>query len=313
MALASIDPFFLPWKQQGVDFLLSETPVPAELSLCHARVPHTQKAAQNNYPKELPRDQQAQHPVGQQIPPQANQYASPQTNVQANPQAQQYAGQQISTQAQRQGQQQSPYPQKQQGQQGLEAQYRPQGTQPTTQQLVTPQQTQRAQQSPSPILEELPPAWQTRLNASNANAVLWTYWSLGYDLCGHPSNARRALLKKIIVDDLQQTFKDYTFWPAALPSTEVPPTPDSLPELVPNAAAFWAGVHRLKARGLVIFGSAAAKAVGLQKEAKPAKFITYNGVRVLFTNDMDYLVENASYYHSMLVSLKPFLAPFRHW
>ncbi len=37
MAFTDINPFFLSWQQQGLDFLLSNTPVDSAQSLCHAR------------------------------------------------------------------------------------------------------------------------------------------------------------------------------------------------------------------------------------------------------------------------------------
>ncbi len=274
MAFGNINPYFLPWQHQGVDFLLADEAVPAGLSLCHAPAQPMQKTA----PHRATSTQRYSA-----VTPQ------PQSQTQASGSAAH----------------------------GLTA-VRQAPTPPAPSALPiraqdTPKHALQETSRPTmPPMEHLPHLWQERLQATKPNAVLWTYWSLGYDLCGYPSDARRALLKKIIVDDLQQGFKDYSLWPCALPDTAAQNT-GVLPELLPHAQAFWTGVQRLHARGLVIFGSAAAKAVGLQKEAKPAKFINHNGCRVLFINDIDYLVENSSYYQSMLASLKPFLKQFLHW
>ncbi len=330
MALEHIDPFFLPWQQQGVDFLLAEKPVPAAFSLCHAKIaapkmppkPSSQ-AGRSPHPQTntafTPAQQSNQraHATQQGIPRPAqypSQGATPPSLTQQHPAA--HALAQHNTPKPAQQCNQGPA---QQLSQGPAQQSMPKPAHPNAYgQMQAPTLASQQPQHIPALLEELPLPWQERLNATNPNAVLWTYWSLGYDLCGYPSDARRNLLKKIIITHLQQSFKEYSLWPAALPTSspsarDATNGPDTLPELVPHEAAFWTGVERLKARGLVIFGSAAAKAVGLQKEAKPAKIIIHRGCRVLFVNDMDYLVTNTSYQDSMLASLRPFLAPFRHW
>ncbi len=149
----------------------------------------------------------------------------------------------------------------------------------------------------------LPTAWQERLEKTRPTPVLFSYWALGYDLYGQADVNRRELLKKMIMQDLKQTGNAYSFWPVALPEENT---------LVANPAAFWAGLKHLQTRGLVLFGSKAAQAVGMANTVLAGTRSVHNNCHVLVVQDIDYVMQQPRYYQQMMSFLTSFLGQFSH-
>ena len=178
-----------------------------------------------------------------------------------------------------------------------------------------------------------PAPWRRQLEKTRPGLVLWTYWNLGLDLCNAQTQGqmeRRGFLQKLL-QDLAHPAGTHTFWPASLPGEDgaepaVPPVAEpavppvapygsppaistaapSAPEdsLVPHADAFWSGASRLGARGVVVMGSAAVKALGLPSGLRPLQQARYRGHMVWVLWDVDYLQREDQRYASMLAFLR---------
>ena len=158
-----------------------------------------------------------------------------------------------------------------------------------------------------------PSPWRVRLEQTRPGIVLWTYWNLGPDLCDAQAQGRmdrRGFLQRLL-QDLGHPAGTHTFWPACLP-----PDPDALPDphgapqsaqdngYVGNPDVFWSGAHSLKARGVVVMGSAAATAVGLPGGLRPPQQIRHRGHLVWVLWDVDNLLRFDQRYASMLAFLR---------
>lgn len=177
-----------------------------------------------------------------------------------------------------------------------------------------------------------PAPWRERLAATRPGLVLWTYWKLGQDLDGPPGegqDARRAFLRRLLAD-LGHPGGTHTFWPACLPmapalrpgppetSRDAPPALPAPPTSAgPGTAArhgdavaaahpdaFWSGVSRLGARGVVVMGSAAVKALALPGNLRPLQQTRHRGHLVWVLWDVDYLLHEEQRYAAMLAFLR---------
>lgn len=148
--------------------------------------------------------------------------------------------------------------------------------------------------------EQWPVLWQERLRVTRSAPVLWTYWALGEDLCGTPNAARRGLLQRLLAD-LGHPAGTHCFWPVALPDAN---------GLVANAGAFWGGVVEIKARALVVMGSAALKALGLPAQWRPFQQPRYKGRCIVVLPDMDALIAQSHNYETVRAFVREALAPF---
>ena len=165
-----------------------------------------------------------------------------------------------------------------------------------------------------PLAPDLwPTPWRWQLEKARPGLVLWTYWNLGLDLCNAQAEGqmeRRGFLQKLL-QDLAHPAGTHTFWPASLPDeggTE-PAAPPAVPParedgLVPHADAFWSGASRLGARGVVVMGSAAVKALGLPSGLRPLQQARYRGHMVWVLWDVDYMQREDQRYASMLAFLR---------
>ncbi len=162
-----------------------------------------------------------------------------------------------------------------------------------------------------PPEEQWPPIWRERLRHAKAGRALWTYWSLGTDLCGTPDARRREFFRRLLTD-LAHPAGTHTFWPCALPQAG---EPADLPEEFQTAAApaggmlpapdvFWAGVRALKARAVIIMGSAALKAVALPAPLPLMGQTLYRGCLVWVIRDVDFLLDQPQYYGATLEFLR---------
>lgn len=145
-----------------------------------------------------------------------------------------------------------------------------------------------------------PGPWREHLDSVKPGLVLWTYWNLGQDLCDSQAEGRagrRVFLRRLLTD-LGHPAGTHTFWPACLPDCP------SAGEYLPNADVFWSGARRLGARGVVVMGSAAAKALGLPGGLRPLQQTRHYGHLVWVLWDVDYLLHEDQRYAAMLAFLR---------
>ena len=161
-----------------------------------------------------------------------------------------------------------------------------------------------------------PSPWQTRLEQTRPGPVLWTYWNLGPDMCDPqtPGRLERRQFLQRLLQDLGHPVGTHTFWPSCLP-----PDPAALPTAEPqvqdcaymaNPDVFWSGAMQLKARGVVVMGSAAARAVALPGGLRPPQQIRHRGKLVWVLWDVDNLLQFDQRYASMLALLRDALRHF---
>ena len=151
-----------------------------------------------------------------------------------------------------------------------------------------------------------PSPWRQQLEKTRPGLVLWTYWNLGLDLCDPQAEGRlerRAFLQKLL-QDLAHPAGTHTFWPAGMPAAPEDRTPGTDESLVSHADAFWSGTARLGARGVVVMGSAAVKALGLPPGLRPLQQTRYRGHMVWVLWDVDYMQREDQRYASTLAFLR---------
>jgi len=170
--------------------------------------------------------------------------------------------------------------------------------------------------------EEWPAQWQQIWGKVRVpSPVVWTYWSLGEDLCGTANPERGALLRRII-GALQLPAGSSVFWPVALPerSPAAPHTPNvqgaaeaagaagtgtpagvtpvregtlaATPELLAAPEIFLAGLRRIRPRYCITFGSRALKSFAPATGLAPYTFTQFLGHRLLALPDIDILLKN---------------------
>ncbi len=285
----AISPFYLPWHQQGVEFLLQENPVPPQQSLCHAK-----SLTQVHAKRQI--GQQAGQQIGQRPAPRPFEQRQPTTQVQQLQQARQGQQGQQYTQAP------SPSSFQAQGQRNAPPQGMPK-SQPLSQQM--PQQAPQTQKQERASLpqEQWPKPWQERFSLTKPARVIWTYENLGHDLCGQANAARRELIRNIL-KELGHPSGTHSFWPYSLPHAESPE------ELVANVPVFWSGVRHLEARVLIILGDAAATALGYQVYNMPFKEFRKQDKLVILAKDMDVLMNEPRMYSMLLQYLRPHLRQY---
>lgn len=275
-------PSLRPWQRAGVEFLLADQPLPAPWSLCIAAAPAAPRTAS---PAHRPAHSSPQEPVPHRRPVQA---PAPSVTA-AGPAASRNLARSAS------GEAVSP------------ARSAPNSVaSPAASGSVTAPQTIAPPAAVLDLAPNLWPApWQERLKKTAPAAVLWTYWTLGEDLCGRPNPERRALLKRLLAD-LAHPAGTHSFWPPALPNATDP----AAGELQANADVFWSGVQTLKARALVVMGSPAIKALALPPRLRPFQQTRHNGRLIIVLRDVDFLVQETHRYDAVREFLKQALAPF---
>lgn len=159
-----------------------------------------------------------------------------------------------------------------------------------------------------------PAPWQKRLAATRPGLVVWTYWNLGRDLCnaggGDSQRLERSAFLKRLLGDLAHPAGTHTFWPACLPVQAGEKGEEAgAGDFAPHAEAFWSGVHRLGARGVVVMGSAAAKALALPGGLRPLQQTRHHGHLVWVLWDVEYLLHEEQRYTAMLAFLRQALRP----
>ncbi len=289
-----ISPFYLPWHQQGVEFLLQEVPVPPQQSLCHASAkpaPPQRMGQQQGRPAATPpkwkgqqqaqqQAQQAQQQGQRQDSQQASQQFTPQTTPQAS---RTLAGTHTQTLATSQASSASAP-----------------NVAPNTAQNTGQNTAQNRLFLP---FEQWPAPWQERFQQTKAARVVWTYGNLGHDLCGEASPERRTLLRTILTE-LGHPPGTHCFWPMSLPSSEDPST------LIPNVPVFWSGVRLFEARVLIILGEEAATSLGYKVYDMPFKEFRKQDKLVILAKDMEVLIEKPHMRSLLLQYLRPHLRQY---
>ena len=192
---------------------------------------------------------------------------------------------------------------------------------PQAQNRVTEQPAERGKPAAwLPLPPHVWPApWQTRLEQTRPGPVLWTYWNLGPDMCDPqtPGRLERRQFLQRLLQDLGHPAGTHTFWPsclppdpAALPSPDAQAAPQAQNAYVANPDVFWSGATQLKARGVVVMGSAAARAVALPGGLRPPLQIRHRGKLVWVLWDVDNLLQFDQRYASMLALLRDALRHF---
>ena len=168
-----------------------------------------------------------------------------------------------------------------------------------------------ARPQPAPVAEahlELvatwPEGWQKLFARTRPGKVAWTYYGLGHDLCGQANKARSKKLSELIAY-LAMPRGTHTFWPIGLPALDE----DGNTILAIDRKIFWQGLQLLNARMLIIMGSPAARAVGIQGPISPTMPMRpINGMLTLLTWDIDDL-DNEDHFSRTRNYLRQTLTP----
>ena len=168
-----------------------------------------------------------------------------------------------------------------------------------------------ARPQPAPVAEahlELvatwPEGWQKLFARTRPGKVAWTYYGLGHDLFGQANKARSKKLSELIAY-LAMPRGTHTFWPIGLPALDE----DGNTILAIDREIFWQGLQLLNARMLIIMGSPAARAVGIQGPISPTMPMRpINGMLTLLTWDIDDL-DNEDHFSRTRNYLRQTLTP----
>ena len=175
------------------------------------------------------------------------------------------------------------------------------------------QATARPQPAPRPapvaetrqeLVATWPEGWQKLFARTRPGKVAWTYYGLGHDLCGQANKARSKKLSELIAY-LAMPRGTHTFWPIGLPALDE----DGNTILAIDREIFWQGLQLLNARMLIIMGSPAARAVGIQGPISPTMPMRpINGMLTLLTWDIDDL-DNEDHFSRTRNYLRQTLTP----
>lgn len=277
MAFASVSPLAAPWQRLGLRYLLSPVDLPPELSLT------------------------AEPAAGEARPPRLGDQRSPapQAGVSA-PSREAYRPAAASA---------NRPPVRPSGRPPVRSSEGPPTAEARREAPLPPSggaaDAARAEAEWRPLAPALWPApWQERLARTRPGLVAWTYWTLGSDLCdgGQPGKAERGLFFRRLLQDLGHPQGTHTFWPVCLP--------DAGGELRADAGIFWSGLQALKARGVILMGSAAARAAALPGKLEPLSHRVFRGRRVWVLRDVDLMRDDAARYDQMLAFLQNALQSF---
>ena len=266
MAFAYLNPQTAPWRSLGVHYLLAPGDLPPELSLCADR--------------------------GDPLPSQAR-HAASRPAAQAAPRFRDGGAQapgrpgRVSVPAARPRPPASP----------------PAASVPPASRAEQPPRAPTAPESSAASWQPLAPAlwpapWQELLARTRPGLVAWTYWHLGSDLQdgAQAGKAERRDFFRRILQDLACPQGTHTFWPVCLPAAAGEPQAD--------AGMFWSGLQALRSRGVIIMGSAAARASGLPGPLQPLTQRMVRGRLVWILPDVDRLIGDASGYSTMRAFLR---------
>ena len=275
MAFASVSPLAAPWQRLGLRYLLSPTDLPPELSLTAEQSAGAASARPARFG-------QPASPAGQRPPVSGRADAGVPSREPHRPAVGPASGPSARPTARPSA--------------------RPSGLQHADEQ---PREAARAEAEWRPLAPALwPVPWQERLARTRPGLVAWTYWNLGSDLCdgGQPGKAERGLFFRRLLQDLGHPQGTHTFWPVCLP--------DAGQALQADAQIFWSGLQALKARGVIIMGSAAARAAALPGKLEPLSHRVFRGRRVWILRDVDLMLDDAFRYDQMLAFLQNALQSF---
>lgn len=273
MAFTSVSPLAAPWQRLGLRYLLSPVDLPPELSLAAEQTDAGRPGtAERTRPAATRRDA-GPAPSRESSRP----AAVPASRPTVRPAARQTA---------------EPFP-------GSHAAVSRRAVSPPD---ATPAREETDWRPLAPALWPAP--WQERLARTRPGLVAWTYWNLGSDLCdgGQPGKAERGLFFRRLLQDLGHPQGTHTFWPVCLPTDDR--------SLRADADIFWSGLQALKARGVILMGSAAARAAALPGRLEPLTHRVFRGRRVWILRDVDLMLDDAPRYDQMLAFLQNALQSF---
>lgn len=157
--------------------------------------------------------------------------------------------------------------------------------------------------------EAWPEIWQFQLHKTSPGLFAWTYWHLGEDLLAgkktQPDDisakerATRSGIMRNILHELAHPAGTHTFWPPYL---------DASAQTSP--ILFWSGLHSLGCRGVIIFGSQAARFLIPRPGLKPLQQLRENGFQVWIMRDLAALSQSHEEYSRALAFLKRMLQIF---
>lgn len=183
-----LSPLLRPWRENGVEFLLADAPVPAPYSLClEASVVSSQSRLR------YPVGAACEAAEGQVVGVGKRLFAPEAARDAKNPPL--WRARECVAPSTEYSSQAPP----------AETVSSPSGAEPAVRSLLPP--------------DHWPAVWRERFAATRPAVVLWTYWALGEDLCLKPDAARRDLFRRLLAD-LGHPAGTHSFWPAALPGAE---------------------------------------------------------------------------------------------
>ncbi|MFV0423028.1 hypothetical protein [Oleidesulfovibrio sp.] len=295
-----IDETVEAWLEEGKKAQQAASPAGASQNVA-AQTPHVLRQSQSDsYAAPAPAQRAGQHGY---TPQAATEHSSPQRP---------YSGTAANGSAGPAGQQHRPAaPQPPRDNTALQPQTRPK---------YTPQEspdacTMREDKPEPPQASTLPPEqWPATWQAAWAKIpgpapVVWTYWSLGDDLCGNANAERGALLRRII-GSLQLPRGTSAFWPVAMPPQNAQTDTDES-GLVADPALFLAGIERIKPRRVFAFGSRALRSFAPHCGLRPYQFVHFNGFRLYAMPDIDYLLESPGPVDAVISCLRVALQQMR--
>lgn len=271
MAFAYLNPQSAPWRRLGVHYLLAPADLPPELSLTveEEGMPSAGRAPVSRGGGQIPsRPRRGEQGGG--LPPRATAPTAP--TASSAPSAPSAPSARPSSRASASA------------------------SAPPSRPVPAAGATEEAWRPLAPALWPAP--WQERLARTRPGQVAWTYWQLGGDLCHAQQAGRseRGAFFRRILQDLGHPQGTHTFWPVCLP--------DADGEARANADVFWSGLQALRSRGVIIMGSAAARAAALPGRLEPLTHRMFRGRLVWILRDVDNMLGDEARYAQMLAFLR---------
>ena len=156
----------------------------------------------------------------------------------------------------------------------------------------------------APDVDMWPADWRERLENTRGAPFVWTYWELGWDLCGAPDPRRRELLKALL-HDLAYPAGTHCFWPLALPGQGG----DGEQALAANVPVFWEGLRLLRARAVIIMGEQALRSLALGP-LLPMQQVAYQGRLLVILPSPDTLIREKQRMPRLRRFLRETLSPY---
>jgi len=161
--------------------------------------------------------------------------------------------------------------------------------------------------------EKWPAIWQEQFHKMKKGFFGWTYWNLGADLlaarngCTSADNEQararkaRGQVMARLLRELGHPAGTHTFWPPYLEMSD---------DATPQPELFWSGLKLLGCRGVIIFGSRAARALIPRPGLHPLQQLREKSFQVWIMKDLSSIEHDQAHYARMLILLKETLKKF---